>query len=96
MPSLHNQGASHPHIPDLIDYKCILCGRDCKGKLVTIVFTRKKPYDNITRDFVCDQCKSKLPTPKTRLATEKEAGLYMERWMDGRFGKSNKRLNLTP
>ncbi len=91
MPSLHNQGMEHYPIPDKRYYDCFLCRKSHSSftspENITIVITKKKQYDTITRGYVCKECASKLPTKMTRLATEKESNSYLERFMDMRFGK---------
>ena len=80
-------GSGEDYALDEEDGKCFQCGKDSTKSLVTIVITRKTPYDTITRELVCNQCNNNLPIPMTRRATKKESDLYLERWADGRFGK---------
>ena len=85
MPSLHNQGMEHYPIPDIRGYDCFLCGKIYRSfespENITIVITRKRKFDTITREYVCKKCVSELPTKMTRLATEKESNLYLKRLM---------------
>jgi len=86
MPSLHNQGMQHQPFTNTQDDICFLCNMTSKICLTTIVITRRRPGDTITRENVCEGCLSKLPTERTRLATDKENNLYMIRWMNVQFG----------
>jgi len=87
MPSLHNQGMRHPRISTNNQNDCFLCHKGSpQTNLTTIVISYKKPFDIIIREDICKVCFSKLPTLQTRLATDREQHLYMERWMDLQFG----------
>lgn len=88
MPSLSEQGMSHPRIPDSpLPTKCFLHRGYSKTSLTTIVINCKKNYDTISRESVCCECIKKLPTKKIRLATKKEEHRYLEEWANRRMGK---------